>query len=108
LRVENRIPGADVNPYVAFAATLAAGLAGIEEKLALPEEFSGDAYAAEGLASVPASIGEAIEAFEASALAPKVFGKEVVEHYLHAARTEVRKFSESVTCWERNRHFERT
>ena len=108
LRVENRIPGADVNPYVAFAATLAAGLAGIEEELPLPEEFSGDAYATEGLADVPASIEEAIEAFEASELAPRVFGEGVFEHYLHAGRTEVRKFRESVTCWERNRHFERT
>ncbi len=108
LRVENRVPGADANPYLAFAATLAAGLAGIEEKLEPPPPFSGDAYVAEDLDRVPGTLSEAIVAFENSAFARRVFGEEVVEHYLHAARTEVQKFNQVVTCWERERHFERT
>ncbi len=108
LRVENRIPGADVNPYLAFAATLASGLDGIEHGLALPEVFEGNAYTAPGLPTIPLGLSEAIEGFEKSELARTAFGEEVVEHYLHAARTEVRKFNEVVTCWERERHFERT
>jgi glutamine synthetase len=107
LRVENRIPGADANPYLAYAATLASGLDGIERKLELGEAFEGDAYGTNGGSRVPMSLDKAIEVFEASEFARKAFGDEVVEHYLHAARTEVRKFHEAVTCWERNRHFER-
>lgn len=108
LRVENRIPGADVNPYLAFAATLASGLDGIEQGLTLPGVFEGNAYTTPGLLSVPLSLSEAIEEFEQSDLARRALGHDVVEHYLHAARTEVRKFNEAVTCWERERHFERT
>jgi len=108
LRVENRIPGADANPYLAFAATIAAGLDGIERKLEPPTRFEGDAYAASDLQTVPMSLGEAIDALNGSSFARQALGDEVVEHYLHAARTELRKFSEVVTCWERQRHFERT
>ncbi len=108
LRVENRIPGADVNPYLAFAATLASGLDGIEQGLTLPEVFEGNAYTTPGLLTIPLSLSEAIEEFEQSELARTALGHDVVEHYLHAARTEVRKFNEAVTCWERERHFERT
>jgi len=108
LRAENRIPGADVNPYLAFAATLAAGLAGIDEELELPDPVEGDAYSMGDIQGVPTTLEEAIEAFEDSILARAAFGEDVVAHYLHAARTEVAKFREVVTCWERLRHFERT
>lgn len=108
VHVENRIPGADVNPYLAFAATLASGLDGIEQGLTLPEVFEGNAYITPGLATLPLSLSQAIPEFEKSELARRAFGHDVVEHYLHAARTEVRKFNEAVTCWERERHFEQT
>ena len=107
LRVECRIPGADANPYLAFAATLAAGLEGIQRQIEPPPAFSGDVYAARDLLHVPRTLPEAIVAFEASDLARRAFGDEVTEHYLHFARTEQRKFDEAVTDWERRRYFER-
>jgi glutamine synthetase len=107
LRIECRIPGADANPYLAFAATLAAGLDGIENHIEPPAHFEGDVYAAQNLPQVPKSLHEAMQAFENSYLARQAFGEEVVEHYLHFARTEQRKFDEVVTCWERQRYFER-
>jgi glutamine synthetase len=105
-RVENRLPGADANPYLAFAATIAAGLRGIEEKIQPPAEFKGDAYEAD-LPSVPMTLAEAIEAWVRSPLAREAFGAEVVEHYAHAARLEQSAFDRSVTGWERERYFER-
>ncbi|MBI5487583.1 MAG: glutamine synthetase [Deltaproteobacteria bacterium] len=108
LRFENRIPGADANPYLALAATIAAGLDGLEQGLEPSPPFSGDAYAAEGLDRVPDTMPAAIESLERSSFARRAFGDDVVDHYLHAARTELRKFNETVTCWERRRHFERT
>jgi glutamine synthetase len=108
VRVENRIPGADANPYLAFAATIAAGLDGIENGLDPGDAFEGDAYKAGALPSVPKTLPEAIAALESSSFARRAFGDDVVEHYLHAARTEVQKFNNVVTCWERERHFERT
>jgi len=107
LRVECRIPGADANPYLAFAATLAAGLDGIENRIEPSAGFRGDAYAADDLPSVPATLPEAISEFENSDLFRKAFGDEVVEHLLHFARTEQRKFDETVTNWERRRYLER-
>jgi glutamine synthetase len=107
LRVECRIPGADANPYLAFAATVAAGVDGIARRIEPPPRFSGDAYAAGDLPRVPATLSEAIAEFEASALFRESFGAEVVEHLLHFARTEQRKFEESVTTWERRRYLER-
>jgi glutamine synthetase len=107
LRVECRIPGADANPYLAFAATLAAGLDGLERKIEPPELFRGDAYRAENLPSVPQSLPEAVAEFEGSDLFRSAFGAEVVEHILHFARTEQRKFDETVTNWERRRFLER-
>jgi len=107
LRIESRIPGADANPYLAFAAMLAAGLDGIEKQTEPPAMFKGDVYAASELQHVPRTLNEAIAEFERSALAREAFGDEVVEHYLHYARTEQRKFDEVVTCWERARFFER-
>ena len=107
LRVECRIPGADANPYLAFAATLAAGLDGIARRIEPPARFAGDAYAAAELPRVPATLPEAIAEFEASALLRDAFGAHVVEHLVHFARTEQRKFDESVTTWERRRYLER-
>jgi glutamine synthetase len=107
LRVECRIPGADANPYIAYAAALAAGMDGIRNKIEPPEIFQGDLYAANELPRVPATLREAIEEFERSDLPREAFGEEVAEHYLHFLRTEQRKFDEVVTCWERARYFER-
>lgn len=107
LRVECRIPGADANPYLAFAATLAAGLDGIAGRIEPPARFAGDAYAAAELPRVPATLPEAIAELEASALFRAAFGAEVVEHLVHFARTEQRKFDETVTTWERRRYLER-
>jgi glutamine synthetase len=107
LRVECRIPGADANPYLAFAATLAAGLDGIEGQIEPPPGFSGDVYAAANAPRVPASLREAISEFEASKFVRHAFGDDVVEHYLHFARIEQRMFDRAVTTWERARFFER-
>jgi len=107
LRVECRIPGADANPYLAFAATLAAGLDGLARRLEPPAAFKGNAYEAKDLPQVPRTLPEAIAEFERAALFRDVFGAEVVEHLVHFARTEQRKFDEVVTSWERRRYLER-
>jgi glutamine synthetase len=107
LRVECRIPGADANPYLAFAATIAAGLHGIENKLPLLPEFHGDAYTAADLPRVPSNLTSAIAALEKSQVARDALGDEVVEHYLHAARLELKAFDGVVTDWELRRNFER-
>lgn len=107
LRIECRAPGADANPYLAIAATIAAGLDGIEKKIDPPAPFDGDAYAARDLPQVPRSLPEAVAELEKSKLARRAFGDAVVEHYLHFFRTEQRKFDEVVTSWERARYFER-
>lgn len=106
LRVECRIPGADANPYLAFAALLAAGLDGIERRIEPPPAFSGNVYTAE-VPRVPSSLNEAIAEFGGSEFVRRAFGDEVVEHYLHFARTEQRLFDRAVTTWERARFFER-
>ncbi len=107
LRIECRAPGADVNPYLAFAATLAAGLDGIRNQIEPPAAFAGDAYAARELPQVPHSLHEAIRELDGSTWARQTFGDAVVDHYLHFFRTEQRKFDEVVTQWERARYFER-
>ncbi len=107
LRVECRMPGADANPYLVFAATVAAGLDGIKNRIEPPAMFRGDAYAAENLPRVPSSLPEATAEFEKSELFRDAFGPEVVEHLVHFARTEQRKFDETVTSWERRRYLER-
>jgi glutamine synthetase len=107
LRVECRIPGADANPYLAYAALLAAGLDGIERKLDPGPAYAGNVYDAEGLPRVPHALSDAIAAFDASRFARQAFGDEVVEHLLHFARTEQRSFDGYVTDWERRRFFER-
>jgi glutamine synthetase len=107
LRVECRIPGADANPYLAYAATLAAGLDGLAHGIEPPTPFRGDAYGAADLPSVPRMLGEAIAEFHASPLFQAAFGADVVEHLVHFARTEQRKADEAVTSWERRRYLER-
>ncbi len=107
LRIECRIPGADANPYIAYAAALAAGLDGVRRKAEPPEEFRGNAYQSEDLPRVPKNLRDAIARFESSAFAREAFGEEFVEHYLHFLSTEQRKFDETVTDWERARFFER-
>jgi glutamine synthetase len=106
LRIECRTAGADANPYLAFAATLAAGLDGIEKKTEPPPAFEGDVYGALELPQVPHSLNESIAALQQSTFAREAFGDDVVEHYLHFFRTEQRKFDAVVTDWERKRYFE--
>ncbi len=105
-RVETRIPGGDVNPYLAFAALLAAGLDGLERGLELPPPLEGNAYESDA-ARFPSSLREAVSALEAGTVARAAFGDEVVEHYLNYGRTEQRLFDQVVTSWERERLFER-
>jgi len=106
IRVECRIPGGDVNPYLAVAALVASGLRGIEESLELPAPFGGNAYVADAL-RVPTSLVEAMTLFDKSVVARDAFGDEVVDHYVRAARVEVDTFGAVVTDWERYRGFER-
>jgi glutamine synthetase len=106
LRVENRVPGGDVNPYLALAASIAAGLYGIENELSLEPEFTGNAYASDK-PRVPATLRDAAELFEKSSLARAALGDEVVEHYANMARVELAAFDGAVTDWERVRGFER-
>lgn len=107
LRIECRIPGADCNPYLAYAAALASGLDGIRNKIEPPECFTGDIYAAHHLPRVPYTLGEAADKFARSEFASAAFGKDAVEHYAHFFRTEQAAFNSAVTDWERQRYFER-
>jgi len=107
LRIECRIPGADCNPYLAFAASLASGLRGIRNKIEPPACFTGDVYAAKELPAVPANLETALEHFKSSSFAKEAFGEQVVGHYSHFYRTELDAFQRSVTDWERQRYFER-
>ncbi|MDJ0770156.1 MAG: glutamine synthetase family protein [Ilumatobacter sp.] len=107
LRIENRIPGADCNPYLAYAASIAAGLAGIEQQLEPPPAVEGDAYGATGLEHVPRTLDEAAANFRASDLARSAFGDDVVDHYAHFHDVEVAACRAAVTDWERARYFER-
>ncbi|HEX9125100.1 MAG TPA: glutamine synthetase family protein [Methylomirabilota bacterium] len=106
-RVENRIPGADANPYLAFAATIAAGLHGIDRKLKPPRLYDGNAYDDPKLRQVPKTLREALDELERSKLAREAFGEGVVTHYLHHGRLEQQAFDQSVTDWELVRLFER-
>ncbi len=107
LRIECRIPGADANPYLAYAAALAGGLDGIARRIEPPPIFEGDAYAAKALPRVPHNLRDATDRFAASPFAREAFGEEFVSHYTHFLRTEQRKFDEAVTDWEKARFFER-
>ncbi|MDQ1484521.1 MAG: glutamine synthetase [Actinomycetota bacterium] len=106
IRLENRVPGADTNPYLAVSAMIAAGLYGVERELTLPPAFGGNAYTAD-FERLPTTLREALELWEKSDLARVAFGDEVVAHYANYARVELAAFERSVTDWERVRGFER-
>jgi glutamine synthetase len=106
LRLENRAPGGDVNPYLAVAAMIAAGIDGIERELALEDVFVGNAYDSDK-PRLPTTLAESAELFRASGFARRAFGDDVVEHYLNNARVELEAFAAVVTDWERVRGFER-
>jgi len=106
LRAENRVPGGDVNPYLAIAAIVAAGLHGIDKGLTLEDELVGNAYASDR-PRVPASLREARDLFAVSEIAHEAFGSDVVDHYCNMARVELEAFDTAVTDWERYRGFER-
>ena len=105
-RVETRIPGGDVNPYLAFAALIAAGLDGVERGLQPPEKLEGNAYESDA-ERFPHTLRDAIDELEQGTFARGALGEDVVDHYLNYARTEQRLFDEAVTCYERERMFER-
>ena len=106
LRVENRVPGGDVNPYLAVAAMIAAGLHGVDHELPLEPAFTGNAYTDPGN-HVPVTLRDALDLWRKSELAREAFGSEVVEHYANAARVEIEAFDAAVTDWELHRSFER-
>jgi glutamine synthetase len=106
-RIENRMPGADANPYLAFSAMIAAGLAGVEENLDAGEEYRGNAYIDPKLAALPSSLESAAELLKKSRLAKRALTQPVVDYHLHTAKLEVQAFNNSVTDWEKFRYFER-
>jgi len=108
IRIECRIGGADLNPYLAYAALIAAGLAGIEEKLTLEAPYSGDAYAGRRLREVPKTLRAALELLGKSKMLRHAFGVEVVNHYLHTGEWEQSEYDRRVTDWELKRGFERS
>lgn len=105
-RAETRIPGGDANPYLAFAAIIAAGLHGIENELELPEGLVGNAYESDAK-RFPSTLRDAVTKLEEGTMARRAFGDQVVDHYLNYARTEQAIFDKHVTDWERKRYFER-
>ncbi len=107
VRIECRIGGADLNPYLAYAGLIAAGLKGIEEKLELEAPFSGDAYGATQLRDIPKTLREAITALENSSMLREALGDQVVDHYVHTAKWEQLEYDRRVTDWELQRGFER-
>jgi glutamine synthetase len=106
LRVENRLPGGDVNPYLAVAALIASGLHGIENQLEMEPMLQGNAYTSDK-PHVPTTLREAAALFGGSKVAREAFGDDVVEHYVNAARVELDAYDAAVTDWERIRGFER-
>jgi len=108
IRIECRIGGADLNPYLAFAALIAAGIQGIEEKLTLAPPFAGDAYAGASLPEIPKTLREATECLASSELLRQAFGDAVVEHYVHTGKWEQFEYDRRITDWELMRGFERS
>ncbi|MFN0091508.1 MAG: glutamine synthetase, partial [Acidimicrobiales bacterium] len=105
-RAETRIPGGDANPYLAFAAIIAAGLHGIEHELELPPALEGNAYESDAR-RFPSTLRDAIACLERGTVARPAFGDQVIDHYLNYARTEQSSYDKVVTDWERKRYFER-
>ena len=107
-RVENRIPGADVNPYYAYSATIAAGLDGIEQQLPRPEILDGNAWTRDGVGLVPTSLHRALDLFAENKMVRNAFGDEVFEHLLASSQAELVSYdSHTVTDWETRRYYER-
>jgi glutamine synthetase len=106
-RIENRMPGADANPYLAFAAMLAAGVAGLDEQLDCGEVYRGNAYVDPKLPALPRTLREATDLLDRSQLARRALGEQVVDFYVHTARLEADAYDNAVTDWERVRYFER-
>ncbi|HUS66168.1 MAG TPA: glutamine synthetase family protein [Kofleriaceae bacterium] len=107
LRIENRMPGADANPYLAYAAMIAAGLAGVEGELDCGDPYRKNAYADDSLPTLPASLAEAAELLDRSRVARDGFGDRVIDFHVHTARLEAAAAARAVTDWERARYFER-
>jgi glutamine synthetase len=107
VRVECRVGGSDLNPYLAIAAQIAAGIAGIEEKLELEKEFKGDAYQARKAREIPNTLAEATVALKKSNMLRDAMGSDVIDHYVRAAEWEQEDFNSKVTDYEVNRGFER-
>ncbi|MFY8156075.1 MAG: glutamine synthetase, partial [Rhabdaerophilum sp.] len=107
IRIECRVGGADLNPYLAFSALIAAGLAGLDEKLELGQPHSGDAYGGRKLPEIPKTLREAAGALDKSKLLRAALGDDVVDHYVHTARWEQAEYDRRITDWELFRGFER-
>jgi glutamine synthetase len=107
MRVENRVPGGDVNPYLAIAALIAGALHGIENELSLEDEFAGNAYQDASAERVPGTLRDASELWASSGIAEAAFGADVVAHYANMARVELAAYDAAVTDWELRRGFER-
>jgi glutamine synthetase len=107
LRIENRMPGADANPYLAFAATIAAGSAGIRERLDCGDDYRGNAYLDTSLRALPSSLEQSIDLLRKSELARESFGQDTIDFYCHTGDLEVDAYKNSVTDWEKTRYFER-
>ncbi len=107
LHIENRFPGGDMNAYLAYAAEVGAGLYGIEHKIEPPAEFKGNGYEATGCDRMPRALYEAIDLLAASKAAVEIFGQDVVDHYLNAARVEQATYDAAVHAWDRERYLER-
>lgn len=106
MRVENRMPGADANPYLAFAATIAAGLKGIEDNLQPSQMYQGNAYSDASLTRMPLSLHESADLLDTSTFAREVFSDEVIDFYVHTAKCEVQAYAQAITDWEKKRYFE--
>jgi len=107
LHIENRFPGGDMNPYLALAAVIGAGLYGIEHEIEPPDEYVGNGYLATGCDRMPRALHEAIRELEGSTAAKEIFGAEVVAHYLNMARVEQEQYDAVVHPWDRERYLER-
>jgi glutamine synthetase len=107
-RVENRIPGGDVNPYYAYSATIAAGMDGVERQLPVPDIFDGNAWTGDNVSLVPTSLHEALHRFAECKMARAAFGDDVFDHLLASSQSELAAFdSKTVTDWEMRRYYER-
>ncbi len=107
LHIENRFPGGDMNAYLTYAAMVGAGLWGIRHKVEAPAEYKGNGYVATGVDRMPRALYEAIAALERSEAGVEIFGQDVVDHYLNAARVEQAAYDAVVQPWERERYLER-